>query len=158
MTDPSAGCLVRGHFRLCRTVRLQLLLSFMKMERISYYQRCGIIMALLPWPSVHSAGCLVSQFLGTRTNSRHISGSMLGRSELLVVERSARQSVHYWRNSMCKGIGSWKWRTYWHAQRQLLASALVPPPVILLSHRYQGLMRVHSLYARKQWIPDALKI
>src|ERR1700761_7874388 len=49
-------------------------------------------------------------FLGTRSNSRHISGSILGRSEPQVLEKLARKSVCYWRNSGYKNISSWKWR------------------------------------------------
>src|SRR5258708_29391266 len=74
---------------------------------------------------------------------------MLGRSELPVVERSARLSVHYWRNNMCKSVSSWTKRTYQCTQRTPLAGTLVPPPINSLSHRSQGLMHVHSPYETK---------
>src|ERR1700761_2594709 len=95
-------------------------------------------------------------FLGTRSNSRHISGSILGRSEPQVLEKLARKSVHYWRNSGYKNISSWKWRAYQHTQRLLLSSAFDILSVISLSHRNQGLMHAHSSCAHKRWIPSAL--
>jgi hypothetical protein len=48
------------------------------------------------------------KFSGTRKNSRLTSGSMLVRSELRDVERSAERSGHYWRRIICKNVSFWK--------------------------------------------------
>jgi len=90
------------------------------------------------------------QFLGTRSNSRHISGSILGGSESQVIEKLARKSVHYWRNSGYKNISSWKQRAYQHTQRLLLSSTFAIPSVISLSYARKAKPYACTLILRSQ--------
>jgi len=147
MTD---GHLMGGHFGIHRTAHPQPLFSWLKMERASYYQRYQVITCFLGLQYTQP-----DDFLGTGSNSRHINGSMLGRRELLAIERSARQSMCYSRNSMRKIVSSWTKR---QAQRLLFGSEFVPHPVISLSRRNQGLTHAPSSYTRKQPISDAPQI
>jgi hypothetical protein len=62
---------------------------------------------------------------GTRSNSRHTSGSMLSGSKHLDAERSKIQSKNYWKNDMCISVGSCLLRTYCLA-KTLLTSELPP--------------------------------
>src|ERR1700761_258103 len=90
------------------------------------------------------------QFPGTRSNSRHISGSILGGSESQVIEKLARKSVHYWRNSGYKNISSWKWRDYQHTQRLLLSTMFAIPSVISLSYARKARPYACTLIVRSQ--------
>jgi len=75
------------------------------------------------WYSQTYMSC--TKLLGTRSNSRHTSGSMLNGSKHLDAERSKKQSEDYWRNDMCVSVGSCLSRMYCLSQR-LLASEFSP--------------------------------
>jgi len=96
MADLAAGVLRGNPLHPCRTVAI-LSLHYYKCRKNriirGVWSSCWIF-----WPPVHSRGHLpVFQNLETRPESRITSGSMLVRSELRDVERSAICSGTYWR-------------------------------------------------------------